>query len=406
MSCSGCHTVFPELTPYGRAFKLRGYTTSSDSEDQSGGMQIDRFAPLSAMIQSSFTSVDSRQPDTQNDNLQLPSQLSLFYAGRIASKLGAFVQMTYDAVDDHFSLDNTDIRFADNAASDSGSLVYGLTLNNNPTVQDLWNSTPAWGFPYTASEIAPTPAAATQLDGPLAQEVAGLGAYTLWHDWLYGELSLYRNSQVGQNQPPDSSNENVIDGTAPYWRLAIEHAWGPHAVEVGTYGLNASVHPGAGTPLTGPTNDFRDVAFDAQYQYISSPHIVSAHSTWINEDQDWSASNSLGAAADTSSTLQTFKLDVSYFYRRKLGGTLAFFDTSGDRDALLYQPASVDGSRSGRPDSRGWIAELDYLPWLNTRFSLQYAAYNRFNGSGNDYDGFGRDASDNNTVFLSAWLVF
>ena len=25
--------------------------------------------------------------------------------------------------------------------------TYGITLNNNPGVEDLWNSTPAWGFP-------------------------------------------------------------------------------------------------------------------------------------------------------------------------------------------------------------------------------------------------------------------
>jgi hypothetical protein len=33
-------------------------------------------------------------------------------------------------------------------------------------------------------------------------------------------------------------------------------------------------------------------------------------------------------------------------------------------------------------------------------------AYDRFNGAGHNYDGFGRNASDNNTLFLLAWLDF
>ena len=55
-----------------------------------------------------------------------------------------------------------------------------MTLNNNPTMSDLWNSTPAWGYPFTTSPLAPTPAAATIIDGGLAQQVAGLGAYAFW----------------------------------------------------------------------------------------------------------------------------------------------------------------------------------------------------------------------------------
>jgi hypothetical protein len=56
-------------------------------------------------------------------------------------------------------------------------MVYGTSLNNNPTVNDVWNSTPAWGYPYVASQVAPTPAATTLVEGPLAQQVLGLNPY-------------------------------------------------------------------------------------------------------------------------------------------------------------------------------------------------------------------------------------
>ncbi len=402
--CSACHTVFPELTAYGREFKLHGYTTTNTTKGQTPELQINYFPPLSAMILSSYTSIVKKQPGTQNGNVQLPDQASFFYAGRISDKLGAFAQFTYDGIEDHFSIDNTDIRFANEASN--ADLVYGVTLNNNPTVQDLWNTTPAWGFPYAASGIAPAPAAATQIDGTLAQQVAGLGAYALWHEWLYAELSLYRSSQIGANQPPDSANEDVIDGGAPYWRLALEHNWGDHSFEVGTYGMRVRLFPGGGSPLSGDTNRFRDTAVDAQYQFVAGPHLFTARSTWIKETQDWNASFPAGGTANSADTLKTFRLDGTYYFKRRLGGTLGYFNTKGDRDAMLYQPDAVDGSRTGRPDSNGWIAELDYLPWLNTKFSLQYTAYNKFNGAASNYDGFGRDAGDNNTLYLDAWLMF
>ena len=32
MSCTVCHTVWPELTPFGRVFKMDGYTFSNTSK--------------------------------------------------------------------------------------------------------------------------------------------------------------------------------------------------------------------------------------------------------------------------------------------------------------------------------------------------------------------------------------
>ena len=239
LECSICHTVFPELTPFGRSFKVRGYTMTNVTRGQTLTLKENYYPPVSAMLLVSMTDISKKQPDSQNGNILLPDSLSLFYAGRISDKLGAFAQVTYNQQDDHFTMDNTDIRFADETAN----LVYGLTFDNNPSVQDLWNSTPAWGFPFVSTGVAPSPAAATLLDGTLAQQVAGLGAYGYWNDLVYAEVTLYRSSQVGGNQPPTSptpgangsADSNIIDGVAPYWRFSVEKNWNSHALEVGTY---------------------------------------------------------------------------------------------------------------------------------------------------------------------------
>jgi len=73
----------------------------------------------------------------------------------------------------------------------------------------------------------------------------------------------------------------------------------------------------------------------------------------------------------------------------------------------LYTPGTVYGSANGSPDSRGAVVEFSWMPWLNTKFSAQYTAYNKFNGASRDYEGSGRTASDNNTTtFVYAWLIF
>jgi hypothetical protein len=100
------------------------------------------------------------------------------------------------------------------------------------------------------------------------------------------------------------------------------------------------------------------------------------------------------------------RIGGSYYYQRKYGGALGYFATTGTTDTSLYEPGAVFGSANGSPDSKGWIGELNYVPWQNVKFSLQYTAYNRFNGSSSDYDGFGRNASDNNTIYLLGWFNF
>jgi hypothetical protein len=68
------------------------------------------------------------------------------------------------------------------------------------------------------------------------------------------------------------------------------------------------------------------------------------------------------------------------------------------------------------PNSNGWIGELDYIPfsyggpsswpWLNMKLGVQYIYYTKFDGASTNFDGAGRNAHNNNTLFLFAWLAF
>ena len=147
--------------------------------------------------------------------------------------------------------------------------------------------------------------------------------------------------------------------------------------------------------------------FDAQYQYLGQKHI-SVHATWIHENQDRDASFILGDSANRSDYLDQFIIHGHYYYKSgfgNLGGSLGYFSTTGSRDPLLYSPGEIDGSRTGRPDSNGFIIEADYLPMEQVKLSLQYTIYNKFNGAHSNYDGSGRDASDNNTLYFLVWVM-
>jgi hypothetical protein len=359
----------------------------------------------------------------QNGTAGFPQQLSLFYAGKIAPHFGGMIQLTYGNDSGTIGIDNTDLRFSDELLlANKGTLTYGLTLNNNPTVQDLWNSTPAWGIPFAASNANVSPLAGTAVSGAFAQGVAGLTAYLHWNESLYAEIGGYRSAQQGAaNQstggagPLDGTASNVISGLAPYWRLAYEHNWARNSLEVGLFGLNVKVFPGvangAPTTLSGPTNRFNDVAEDLQYQYVGDEHLITVIGTHIHESMSLDGSFAAQTVANPSNNLTTTALATTYYYRRKIGGTVQYFSTTGSSDALLY-PATAPGdpgvvtSANGSPDTRGWMAEVNYLPWLNVKLSLQFTWYNKFNGAGSNYDGVGRNASDNDTMYLLLWLAY
>jgi hypothetical protein len=421
MSCAQCHVSFPELTPFGRNFKAGGYTLSTEKvvTDKVGDrstLELLGLPPLAIMIETSYTHTADAQtlapgrPAARNDDFLFPQQLSLFYTGKIAPHVGAFIQLTYDGVANSIALDNTDIRYSSTASLLHKDLIFGVTLNNNPTVSDLWNSTPAWGFPFASSNVAPKPGAATRIDGGFAQSVAGLGMYGYWNNLLYAEFDLYHSAPLGVSRPLDAANgaSNVIAGVAPYWRLVVQHDWGAQSWAVGTFGMTSRLFPGgsAAAPLEGATDRFTDVALDSQYQYIGEHHIVCATASWIHENQFLDATGAAGGAAQVAHELNTVRFTASYWYERLIGARLGFFAVNGTSDPILFAPASITGSSTGSPYSNGFVGELDIQPYLNTKFVLQYVGYVNFNGSRSNYDGAGRSASSNNTVYALTWLAF
>jgi len=409
LSCANCHTIFPELNAFGRQFKLTGYTlvatesTQAKSDSETVILKIPNISQLSAMMIASLTYTNKEQPFTQNTNVSFPQQFSLFYAGEITPKIGSFIQFTYSDQSGSIGIDNSELRFADQTELANQSLVYGVILNNNPSMQDVWNSTPAWKFPYTSSSVSPSPLASTLIDGGLAQSVAGLGVYGFWNDLIYAEIAVYRSARQGSHNPPDTTSTGVIKSLAPYWRLALQKQLDDFYFQIGTYGLSAQVYP---TGISGLTDQYTDIGFDINLSQTFGENIITAHGSLIHESRTLDGSFASGASSNSDGKLNSFSINANYIMHSQIQFSIGYFSITGSGDPIIFAPGSVIGSNNGIPDSNGEIFEFDYLPWLNTKFSIQYIAYNKFNGESSNYDGQGRNASDNNSLYLSTWVAF
>jgi hypothetical protein len=406
--CAACHNGFPELTPYGRLFKLNGYTFTGGNSD---------LPPLAAMVLASYNHTQAGQSGGAapgygpNNNFTL-DQASIFYGGKIFDHVGAFAQVTFDGIGKRFGWDNADIRYADTTTLAGSELVFGVSLNNNPTVTDIWNTTPAWGYPWVASGLAPGPAAATVIEGGLAGDVLGGNVYAFWNRLIYAEAGVYKtlSNRTLTSLGVDPTGSSSIKNLAPYWRLAVEPRWGRSSWEAGFFGMASTLVPGRVSGFG--TDHAVDIGIDTQYQFLADRDSFSFLGSWITENQSLAASQMLGNSSNSHDHLRSLHAKATYYYDQTYGATFGYFNINGTSDANLFSGASANNS----PNSAGWIAELNYIPfnhggpafwpWLNMKLGLQYTWYDKLNGGSSNYDGAGHNASDANTLYLYAWFAF
>ncbi|MDR3508206.1 MAG: hypothetical protein P4L64_09945 [Caulobacteraceae bacterium] len=410
-ACQACHVggFGPQLTNFGREFKLRGYTMRTNAFN----------LPVSVMAVASYLRTAKDQPAPPapdfrtNDNAAL-DQVSLFFAGGLGSHLGAFVQTTYDGVAKAWTWDNLDVRATTTAQFKGADMVLGVSLNNNPAVQDAWNTLPAWGYPYTSSALAPSPSASPLLAGALAQNTLGVTAYAwinnkfMIEGGAYGSPGANALARLGA----DPLSPGDIDGLAPYARLAYQQALGAGTLEVGAFGMRADIHPGRDRS-TGLTDRFTDLGVDASYERtLQNSDVVTANARYIHEHQSLNATCALaGQMTDCASNdLSDIRADVSYYWRNEIGATVAVFDTFGSANPTIYA-----ANRTLKPDSTGMTFQLDGTPFgggspiglrFNMRVGVQYTLYTRFDGARSNFDGAGANASDNNTLRVFTWFAY
>ncbi|HEX4153915.1 MAG TPA: hypothetical protein VHY75_17040 [Steroidobacteraceae bacterium] len=425
LACEACHTIPPELTSFGRRFKLNGYTLTTRpplvqdiDEHKKNTVWLTDLPGIGILLQATYNHYDRTPPDSavpgakaQNDNLQFPQQWSIIGAGAITDHVGGFLQMTYDQPGGTFSVDNTEIRYSDH--TQNNDWVWGVLFNNNPGNQDVWNSVAAYPIPdFSSQSLWSAGIDGAGLSSPFFQGlgalVAGPTAYVWYKDSLYLGLSAYHAAKSGSgNNTLDSSNLSVgggtVEGWAPYWRAAYERDWGYHSASVGVSGMYTKFTPSvvAGQTLNpGYINRYLDISYDWQYQYNGQHNIFSFLGRYTHENQENDPGLVSNFFNNPTDRLNEWNVTGEYYYDRHYGGLINFVRTTGTPDGTVY-------GGNGSPGHQYEVLELDYLPWFNFRFILQYNIYQVVRNNQNPFillQATNPKASDNNTWVLGLWM--
>ena len=448
-SCATCHTSYPQLTPMGRIFKLMGYTTTNLQPQQKVEAKVGnvvhlllpRISQFSIFVQAAGTHVAGGQAVLKgpgatraggsavggNNNLQVPKQVSLFYAGEITPHVGDFLHITYSGKSGGFAFDDSSIVRAQAwKLGHYNTLITGLDVNNTPSATDLWNTSTDWQAPfftsnYTAEGAVPTTFIAQSQGASFP--LVGLGAYAAdivgpnRANWFYVEADAYNNSE-GTGNAPNGGNPGFggganspspfgqLAGTAPYLRLAYQHDWSDWNWEVGTYDMWSRVYA---APTSSAVDRFYDYDLDSQLQWldINDNNNVTVRANFIHEDARFAAGDIGSNSSLGHGQLNTFNLNATYWYHDEYGAQGGFQDVTGTANSNFWGALDTNGtalySANGSPNTTDEWVEASYLPWWNTRLSVRYTIFNKFRGlTGNN----GTSPSKFNTIELLAWIAY
>lgn len=348
-ACTSCHiqTLGANLTPRGRDFKLKGYTQSIDNK--SGKL------PLSMIVRGGgdFDLRDTSDFFSNNRNTDVGYvNGSVFYAGKVYKNLGAYVQGTgaYNTLSDTATgyLNKVDLRFANQVDLSGYHIDYGISVNNEPGVQDLWNTNAVWRNSIGGGS--------TLSDRRLSGRVVGASFYTMINNLLYIEAGGYTSLPVDVQQGIGRANFTAteIDGGTPYWRIALQHNWNGHYMALGHFGLRSDVKTNflSSIPLQNNYTSYSDLGVDATYQYLANPdHIFELKASYVRETR----------SGLSNTTIETINANAAYTWQQTLGLMLGYqYNTSGH-----YLATELSYTPFGKPQSLA-------APWLNLRLNLGY----------------------------------
>lgn len=420
-NCASCHVggFGPELTPFGRQFKLGGYT-----------MRTKPSIPLGALGVASWTHTRKDQDEppehlSRNNNLVL-DDASIYLAGGIGSHFGGYAEVAYEGVERNTHLEMLDLRAVTPAKIFGADSTLGVTVNNAPTLEDPWNTLTMWSFPYTNSEAIEGPEAAPLID-MIMGNVIGASGYAWIGDKAYLAVGGYTSPSRGTlrfvGAEPDEPGS--VHGVAPYGRAAWETNLAGGTFQLGASAFKANIFP-MRDRSSGYSDHYTDLGLDSSWFRTLGKDTLTLNFRYEHEKGNRRASCVLGllgmgeegvaavAPEPPDPNCARYHLNelrgtVAYSWRNKVGATLSAFSTTGSRNLNLYEG-------NGKPDSNGLMGQLDFTPWgdgtsplgprFNARLGVQYTIYGKFNGRRRNFDLAGRNADDNNTLRLFTWVSF
>jgi len=425
--CSACHLggFGPLLTPFGIQFKLDGYTMG-------GGTGPWSKNPFNLQFNPSYVHLGKDRPTAPANyganNFVTPGCGSfLIAAGRsfdngswgIGGIGKVWISFPTGPGTVKFSEGPSDFKFTKPMMLSGKPLLIGFDLNNKGTEGDPWDNA-LYGYSYPLSFLGTNAVAgnAGPAVGSLGTSTYGESFYLMYDNHLYLSVGQYETmspgtiTALGKSSPPGAG---FISGSAPFFRAAWQQTWGSNYLEVGALYVQVpfTTIPGIANALA--QNNFTDYGLDATYSRTFGQNTLTVLANVLHEDQYRQASFGAGKS-NLTDFLNQFRVAAIYDWNARYGAVLAYNGIFGSVDSKLYPGTALTGSAAGSPETQVIIGEVNWtpngnntgkgFPWENMRIGLQYRYYLEFNGATTNYDGHGRNASDNNELLLYTMFSF
>ncbi|WP_045767458.1 hypothetical protein [Xanthomonas albilineans] len=375
-SCADCHigSYGPALTPYGIRFKMSGYTDTDGN-----GTKIPVSAELTAT-----QSVPKHGPSPARF-----STANLYLAGRITDNIGGYAKVTTTNNGNNkytTRLDNLDLRAIAKRFQVGGkNAVLGVTVNNNPGAQDPIGMLP------NASGLGPasTYASSTSLlnQSSLSHRVIGTSVYGLYDNNWYGEVGTYTALPVSTQDDLGygiGGDPGKLSDTG-YLRLSYMKDLKKQFFSAGVVALTTQRQL---PRSTGPRDDFTDLGYDLNYQFLGTrEHVLKLGYLDIYERRRYGSTlidpTTPGLTSARRASIHDQSISLSYAYRQTYGVLLAHFINTGSNDPFRYRPY-------GAPDTTSNLIVAYWAPFgkddsfssiSNLRLSASWFRFSKFNGT-------------------------
>ncbi len=370
--CTACHTIWPNLTQYGRQFKVKAYTDVSPDWEMitKDNLNLATIAPFSARV-IAFPNVNG-DPGSGNSSSSAIDALQLFVASRVYDYAGVFASAEWSPDTDTIGVPTVKVAFQ--YPISEGNTIGFVAFKGLSAAADPFNSLGgrdralAWGDESLPSILTAGWAFDFWSEGNIGFVAHG---YFVGNR-LYAAIGTMRGG-LSSDAPAGLSNSmSPTSDTDPYdyyARVAWDQKLSNGAITFGAAmydGKQRVIAVGGATPAA-----YTPIA-DAK---VRRGYIDASLEQNFGEDHLFEVQALLGSGKETNLSPLGFTgderkfagsyLEASYFYQRKFG-VVASLNNITFKDVDATDLAPVD-------KVNGRLIALNYLPWLNTKIALQYA---------------------------------
>ncbi|MCL4477819.1 MAG: hypothetical protein M1381_01785 [Deltaproteobacteria bacterium] len=407
LACDVCHTVFPHLTPFGRNFKLHGYTIDYvdqiKSDDKSmPGLAINKVPMLSARLVArwnnqqggnngivprgiatggqGFVSYPSGYGDT--DVLNLLADSSIYVGGKIGPHIGTLIELT--GINDEggtLGLGIFDLAFVGSDTTFAGkTLSYGFRAVDTVGMADPSNTFGMWGLTSTLMGMSTHN---TLLDTNTAF-VEGGELYGMWGDFtdggLYACVGAYhptKNQTLTGYVQGGVAGTGVFNGSSTvdpgvrvsYYLPEFNNVY----VEIGGFGYFGNermTQPISSLVNPNYLDNYTNYGVDLQAQYLANNNLAELYVLYQSENDSkfYGVDQYSGTSFSNSGTSVSrngLGVMADYYYKRTYGAYVKYLSTSSSQVSDM--------------DVQSLVAGLSWYPYQNVNLLLEHSFFMKYN---------------------------